>query len=286
MMLSLKARPLFSSSFFLAFSPPKRLSQLNLPFLTRSPSRSSPSTLSVSMSSTTPAQTIEHVVLFNVKQGTDPAKLNAMLSGLSALTSLDTVLHLTASPILCNRSSAFSFTHILHSRYASKDDLSAYAAHPNHLAVVKESVLPICEDVMAVDWVADHVPIPVGISPGSPVRITFLKLKENVTDEAKEQIFGVVKGIKHNFPGISQITCGENFSPGRAKGFSIASIAAFKDLGAMEAVESNEELVNLQKEKVRDHLESVIVVDFIVPSSSQSSSLVCCDVLCDFVIAV
>lgn len=124
---------------------------------------------------------------------------------------------------------------------------------------------------MAVDWVADQTPDPIIISPGSAARFTFLKLKEGVGGEdVKNEVFGVIKGIKEKFGGIQQITCGENFS-NRAKGFSIASIAVFKGVKEMEEADSNEELVNLEKEKIRDYLEGVVVVDYVVPSPPSSS---------------
>ena len=59
-----------------------------------------------------------------------------------------------------------------------------------------------------------------------------------------------------------EISVGENFSPARAKGFSIGSVAYFKDLGEVEA---HEELV---KEKVGGYVEDTIVVEFVVPPSS------------------
>ncbi|KAF3439663.1 hypothetical protein FNV43_RR17941 [Rhamnella rubrinervis] len=217
-------------------------------------------------------QAIEHIVLFKVKDDTDPSKVNAMVSGLNGLVSLDQVLHISAGPILRNRSSSFNFTHILHSRYNSKDDLSAYSLHPNHLSVVKESVLPICEDIMAVDWVAQDLHGPVKPPPGSALRVTFLKLKENLDDGVKSEILGVIKGIKDSFGQINQISCGENFSPARAKGYSIASLAVFPGVGEIDAVDSNQELLDLQKEKVRDYLESVVVVDYVLPLP-QSASL-------------
>ncbi|KAF4363573.1 hypothetical protein F8388_002114 [Cannabis sativa] len=199
--------------------------------------------------SSSPTQTIEHIVLFKVKDDTDPSKVNAMVNGLSSLKSLDQVLHITAGPLLRNRSSTLNFTHMLHSRYSSKDDLNAYSQHPNHMSVVKESVLPICEDIMAVDWVAEDLQGPASLSPGS-----------------------AFEGIKNSFGQISQLTCGENFSPGRAKGYSIASIAVFPGQSELETLDSDEELVKLQKEKVKEHLESVVVVDYLV-SLPQSASL-------------
>ncbi|CAD5320064.1 unnamed protein product [Arabidopsis thaliana] len=225
------------------------------------------------MSSSTPqSQIIEHIVLFKTKDDADSTKITSMINNLNALAYLDQVLHISTSP-LHRISSATAFTHVLHSRYESKEDLASYAAHPDHVRVVKESVLPICDDIMAVDWIADRIPGTVAPLPGSVAKLTLLKLKEDVADEAKSEITGVIKGLSEKFPGIDQITVGENFSPARAKGFSIASIAYFKDLSEMEAVDAQKELVNSQKDKVRDYVDSTIVVEFVVPSSSQSSSL-------------
>ncbi|GAV72776.1 Dabb domain-containing protein [Cephalotus follicularis] len=256
--LGLTTRPLFSSLFSLTFSTPKHLP---------------PRLLSIKSSSsrTMSAQTIEHIVLFKVKPETDPTKVNAMVDNLNGLISLDNVLHLTAGPLHRIRSPLSNFTHMLHSRYSSKEDLSAYSANPIHVSVVKESVVPICEDVMSVDWVVDEDTPLAPPPPGSAIRVTFLKLKEKVGDEAKKEILGVIKGIKDSFEGISEISVGENFSPGRAKGFSIASLAVFPGLPEMEAVDAKEELVNSHKEKLKDYLDGVIVVDYVLPSPPSSS---------------
>ncbi|KAK9948058.1 hypothetical protein M0R45_003647 [Rubus argutus] len=189
-------------------SPPKRL-------LTR--------TTTIRMSSS--SAVIEHIVLFKVKDNTDPSKILP-----------------------------FAFTHLLQSRYKTKDDLAAYSAHPNHLSVVKESVLPICDDVMAVDWVSEGLTGPLGPSPGSAIRVTFLKLKGNLGEAAKGEILEVINGIKGRFVvrRWSRCSVGDNFSPARAKGRS----------GDLE----------MEKDKVREYLESVIVLDYVVPSP-QSASL-------------
>ena len=142
------------------------------------------------------------------------------------------------------------------------------------MSVVKDSVLPICDDIMAVDWVAEELQGDVVPPPGSAMRVSFLKLKENLGDGVKNDIIGVVKGIKDHIRGISQHSAGENFSPARAKGFSIASLAVFPGVSELEAVDSKGELVSSQKDKVREHLESLVVVDYVVPSpAAQSASL-------------
>ena len=217
-------------------------------------------------------QIVEHVVLFKVKDEAEPEKVAAWVSGLNGLISIDQVLHLSAGPIHRNRSSAFKFTHMLHSRYSSKDDLSAYAGHPSHLRVVKELGAPICEDVMAVDWIANDLSDPIVPRPGSAMRLTFMRLNEGFGDEEKAKVLGVVGEIKDCLGSLDQMTYGENFSLERAKGFSIASIAIFSGMNELEALDSNPEVVQLQRDKVRDILDRVIVVDYVVPPL-QSASL-------------
>ncbi|XP_020227194.1 stress-response A/B barrel domain-containing protein UP3 [Cajanus cajan] len=246
--------PLLSHPFSLTFSASKHIrSKVQV--------RSS-----VKMTST---KTVEHIVLFKVKEGTEASKVSEMVNGLSSLLSLDQVLHLSVGPLLRNRSSSLTFTHMLHSRYKSKEDLDAYSAHPSHVSVVKGHVLPIIDDIMAVDWLAHDLSALVP-PQGSAIRVSFLKLKE---DAAKDDVLGVVGGIPQSFKQISDFSFGENFSPARAKGFSIASLAVFPGASELEAVDSNQELVNYQKDKVRDHIESVVVVDYVVPPPAQSASL-------------
>jgi hypothetical protein len=48
--------------------------------------------------------------------------------------------------------------------------------------------------------------------------------------------------------------------------FSMESLAVFSGVSKMEAMDSNLELENSQKEKVRDFVDSVLVVDYVVPS--------------------
>lgn len=209
------------------------------------------------MSSSSQNQIIEHVVLFKVKDDADSGKIDAMVKDLKGLATLTEVIYLSAGPIHRLRSKS-AFTHVLHSRYRSKEDLSAYVAHPAHVRVVDE-FLPIWEDILAVDYIADQVPNTLAPPPGSVAKITLLKVKENVDDEAKTKIMEV---IKEKFPGTDQITVGENFTPVRANGFSIGSVAYFKNIGEMEAHKK------LDKDKIGDYLDDTIVVELVVPSST------------------
>ncbi|KAG8367176.1 hypothetical protein BUALT_Bualt16G0045400 [Buddleja alternifolia] len=240
----------------------------------RFPLRSSSSSsirMSSSDSHSTPNQIIEHFVLFKVKPSADPSAVAAMISNLNNLTSLDTVIHLSAGPVSCCRSKTLTFTHMLHSRYRSKSDLASYADHPSHVSVVSNYVKPVVDDVMAVDWVADDFSGAAALSPGSALRLTILKLKEGVGERGKSEVLGVLRGIKEKFPSIEQMTAGENFSPGRAKGFSMCSIAVFNGMKELEGLDSEAEAANEEKDKVREFLDGVVVLDYAVAAPVQAA---------------
>ncbi|KAL2927889.1 Stress-response A/B barrel domain-containing protein UP3 [Bienertia sinuspersici] len=242
-------------------------------FTTRRPLFSRHTRISMSSSSSSSSSsTIEHIVLFNVKPTSDSSQLSAMVNGLNSLNTLPMVLHLSAGKLHRNRSSSLSFTHLLHSRYHTKEDLANYSAHPDHLSVVRSSVLPICDDIMAVDWESDKINGQTEVKPGSAIRLQLIKLKEGVNESEKREVFDVISGLKEKVGGIEQISFGENFSPARAKGFEICSIGVFGGVNELDAVEGNSE-IGKEKDKVRGFIDDLVVVDYVVPPSSQSASL-------------
>lgn len=227
----------------------------------------------MSSSTSVPAQIIEHIVLFKVNPAADPAAVNAMITNINGLKSLDPVLHISAGPVSRSRSSSLTFTHLLHSRYRSKADLSSYSDHPTHLSVVANHVKPVVDDVMAVDWIAEDFSGSVTPPPGSALRLTVLKLKEDAGEGGKNEVLKVLRGIKEKFPSIEQLTVGENFSPGRNKGFSICSIGVFKGTEELEGLDSESERANEEKDKVREFLDDVLVLDFAVAATVQPANL-------------
>ncbi|MED6192993.1 hypothetical protein PIB30_014979 [Stylosanthes scabra] len=217
---------------------------------------------------------IEHVVLFKVKDDVAPSEVDAMVDRINSLNSLDQPLHLTMAPLLSFRSTqpSFNFTHILHARYNSKTDLQEYTVHPTHVAVVKVNA-PLCQDTMALDWLANdglkgESVIP---APGSAVLLTFFKLKERLGDRVDE-ILSAVREIQQELKtkDAVQVTCGDNFSPARAKGFSVASLAVFPGLRELEAADSHAHIH--ENHKIKDYLECVMVFHFVVPSLKPSSA--------------
>ncbi|KAG8376208.1 hypothetical protein BUALT_Bualt09G0039200 [Buddleja alternifolia] len=224
---------------------------------------------SSSDSSSNPTQIIEHIVLLKVRPSAAPSAVTAMLRNLNSLVSLEPVLHISAGPISRCRSTSASltFTHILHSRHRSKPHLTSYANHPTHVTVVSNYVRPIVDDVMAVDWVADNFSGSAAVPPGSAMRLTVLKLKEGAAEKRGKS--EVMRGIKEKFPSIEQLSVGENFSPERAKGYSIGAIAVLKGVAGLDS-EWNE-----QKDKVinMEFVDDVVVLDYLVPPTVKLASL-------------
>ncbi|KAK4590046.1 hypothetical protein RGQ29_020563 [Quercus rubra] len=224
------------------------------------------------------SQAIEHIVLFKVKDEAEPSKVKAWLDALNGLSSLDQVAQLTAAPLIqtttttTSSATSLNFTHILHSRYNSKQDLKAYTIHPRHESAVKDHGLLIVQDIMAFDWVAPdlHLAVTPKPKPGSAIRVSFFKLKEEEEEGKKSEILGVLKETKDGLllgqqKQVSELSYGENFSPERSRGYSLAYLAVFP--GHRELEDSNEELGKL-KDKFKDFVESEVVVDFLIPSSS------------------
>lgn len=223
-----------------------------------------------------PVPTVEHLVLFRARDGVDPAAADAWLSGLCSLASLGVVAHLAAANALrCRRfpPGLPPFTHVLHCRFRTEADLAAYAVHPAHLAVVRELGLLVCDDLLAVDWVAGIDPGEVAVKGGSAARVTLARLREGAGDVEKGEVVAALGGIARLRPEVEQVSCGENFSPGRAKGFTVGSIWVVRGLEELELLDvTGREVVGAEEEKVNQLMESVIVVDFVVPTIPEVSS--------------
>lgn len=221
------------------------------------------------MSSAAPAAAIaapiEHFVLIKVRpESLTSGAAAAMVSSLQALSSqVPGLSYIHAGPVLRLRSpaaEALGPTHLLHSRYATKPDLAAYAAHPAHVAAVQAHVQPNALDATAVDWVnAAAGPSPV--TPGSAIRLTLAKVKEGVeVGRLVEEVAAATKAAGE--ARGSRVSFGENFSPARAKGYQFGMVAVFDSVEELDAVEGDGK-VEAAKAAVRPLLDEVLVLDFV-----------------------
>ncbi|KAJ8427016.1 LOW QUALITY PROTEIN: hypothetical protein Cgig2_013334 [Carnegiea gigantea] len=212
------------------------------------------------MSSTS---TVEHVVLLNVKDGTDTSDVAAMLDVLNSLRSLDMVKYLTVGPIHRTQSTSLKFTHMFYSKFLSKDDLAGYTASPAHADVAVTTVMRVCDDIMAIDWVAD-IPVGSGPKPDSAIRVQFAEGGVR-REREKGEVLEVIGGLKLKVRGIEEFNFGENFSPEYAKGFSVAWMEVFPGVSELDSAKESIEIVK-ENDKVRDYVESFLLVDYVVPS--------------------
>jgi len=205
---------------------------------------------------------IEHVVLFRIKEDAPQSAIDSMLKQVNSLVSLEEPLHLTMGPLVSiqssNSLSSFSFTHMIHSRFRSKEDLHAYAVHPTHLAVIKDNK-PIVDHTMALDWITEVHGNDLVLQHGSALQVVFFKLKEGLGEEVKDEVLKGISGIQHE--KAVQFNCGENFSPGRAKGFSIGSVTVFPGLTELQEADSDEKFGKY--DKVKENLDTVLVLGYV-----------------------
>jgi hypothetical protein len=93
---------------------------------------------------------IKHVVFFKFKHDASDADRNAGLDALRALPGKIDVIRAfeVGSNVL---PSARAWDAVLIAEYDNLADLSHYASHPDHVAVV-EQLMPVCEAVGSVDY--------------------------------------------------------------------------------------------------------------------------------------
>uniref|UniRef100_A0ACD5WSL0 Uncharacterized protein n=1 Tax=Avena sativa TaxID=4498 RepID=A0ACD5WSL0_AVESA len=254
-------------------------SRLHLPLLASSPlRRHRPSAVvrAAAMSSTAApaiAAPIEHFVLIKVRpEAASSGAAAAMVSSLQALSTLVPGLsYIHAGPVLRLRSpaaEALGPTHLLHSRYATKPDLAAYAVHPDHVAAVQAHVAPNALDATAVDWV-NAADLPSPVAPGSAVRLTLAKVKEGL--EVAQLVEKVAAATKATGEGKgSRVSFGENFSPARAKGYQFGMVAVFDSVEELDAMEGDAK-VQEAKAALRPLLDEVVVLDFVVDAPAAAS---------------
>ncbi|GJN11064.1 hypothetical protein PR202_ga29228 [Eleusine coracana subsp. coracana] len=246
-------------------------SPLHLPTFRRLNPSSASVAASAAMSSSAVATPIEHIVLIQVRpESVASGAATAMVSALA--TQVPGLAYIHAGPVLRLSSpaaEALGPTHLLHSRYAAKSDLAAYAMHPAHVAVVQGHVLPNALDTTAVDWV-NAAPCACPVAPGNVVRLTLAKAKEGVeTVQILEAVTAATK-VAAEIMGI-RVSFGESFSPTRAKGYQFGMVAVFNSVQELDAVEGNAKVLQARA-GIRSRLAEQLVLDFVAGPAGDASA--------------
>ena len=206
---------------------------------------------------------IEHVVLLKLKEGVAEAQAEAMVSALRGLKCLPSVIHITAGKN--NRynsgisSGDESFSHALHSRYYSKEDLESYANDPLHLEVIKYHTAPIVEDRIAIDWETE-LEEPELASSGSVGAVRIVAMRPS-SGPSVSHLVDVFSAFEAQFRSIKQVSFGTNFST-RSKGYEFGYVALLPNLHELSELSQNEEYVNVHKSTIMPALEKYTVVDY------------------------
>lgn len=99
--------------------------------------------------------TLSHNILHSSslcrKADATPEQIKAACDALTALK--DKIPVIQELSVGTNFTSRTNHTHGLLVKLATKEDLPVYSDHPEHQAVVKNHILPIKEDILALDYV-------------------------------------------------------------------------------------------------------------------------------------
>ncbi|KAI3814454.1 hypothetical protein L1987_14094 [Smallanthus sonchifolius] len=190
-------------------------------------------------------QTIQHIVLLNVKPDADSTKVATMMDGINGLASQSISLPENSSHL-----------HLPHATSVT----SLTAVSVQRMICTPTTIIQSTCVLQKIE----------SLKPGCVMRVTLLKFNYDLIEDDKDKFVEVIEGVKRQFKTTQRLSLGENFSHEMAKGHSIAMIAVFPDL---ESFDSDSELANLHKSKVSDFLESTVVVDYVVPSAKNNDNL-------------
>eukprot|EP00850_Spirogloea_muscicola_P020526 SM000219S06671 [mRNA] locus=s219:75188:78808:+ [translate_table: standard] len=208
---------------------------------------------------------VDHIVYMKVAEGTPREKVDTLITGLRALNGLDCVIQLHAGLAINSNS---SYTLALHGRYRNRADLDAYAVHPEHVAVVRDLVKPIAEDMVTSDFYTQLQEGPV--QEGVEIVHSFItKPKEGVRPEQVQELLSLIRKQDQKYPIIQQVSVGDNFNNERGKGYTIGCASLFSSLSDhAKYIEDFEQ--SKDEELFSSILDHVIYVDFDVRSAVDS----------------
>lgn len=94
---------------------------------------------------------IEHLVLFKWKDEASPTAIAEVMESLKGLSGkIPDIIQLSCGENFSARSQGFH--HGLVVRFSNRDALATYMSHPLHQEVVHNSIKPILQDILAVDY--------------------------------------------------------------------------------------------------------------------------------------
>ena len=95
---------------------------------------------------------VVHTVLIKLKDGVTDEQVEHLRSEIATLTSVPGVRTISSGRTFTTaRAGGYSFG--ISVELENKEALSVYASHPDHVRVKDEALLPLTDDLVALDWV-------------------------------------------------------------------------------------------------------------------------------------
>ena len=92
--------------------------------------------------------------------------------------------------------------------------------------------------------------------------IVLFKMKQGVTEQQRTEFIEALKALRHNVPGILELTAGRNLNEERSQGYEIALLVRFGDKNSLDAYGPHPAHQDVVQKYVLPWCESVIVADY------------------------
>ena len=96
---------------------------------------------------------IEHVVIFKWKSDAAPQQIESAISALRTLAAIPGVVAISVGNTVTDRGQGYTTGLVV--RLDNYDTLAIYAQHPMHLAVLSDFIIPIKDNIIAIDYVVE-----------------------------------------------------------------------------------------------------------------------------------
>jgi Stress responsive A/B Barrel Domain len=93
---------------------------------------------------------VKHIVFIKTKADASPAAVENMVRAIDELRSIPAVNDISVGETFSDRGKGF--THALVTTHDSKEALREYRDHPQHVKTVDTSIVPVKDDVIAIDY--------------------------------------------------------------------------------------------------------------------------------------
>jgi len=178
---------------------------------------------------------VEHLVLLKVKDGSPDSKLTDLVNGLKTISKLPGILEYNFNRVV--RQEHSDFTHVLQTRFVSRQALDDYDSHPDHVHLVHHLLLPAVDNFLVFDFEDSSAEGGKGAKKAGATHIVLMKPKEGVETLAVEKALERLRaqGEEAGTLPVRDVRIGAGINPKLAQGYTWGLVSLHASEADLEA---------------------------------------------------